>query len=116
VIIHQRLAHAVLLLGLVGTLWAAQNIWRRRVSPALRAYLRLTEAAIVLEAAVGVALVISGRRPSQGIHWFYGPAILLSLPVAWVLTRGSDERREALGLLAGSLAVFLFSIRALQTG
>jgi hypothetical protein len=116
VIVHQRLANAVLLLGLVGALWAAQNLWRRRVSPALRAYLRLTEGAILVQALLGLGLFIGGRRPLQGLHWFYGPAVLLSLPVAWSLTRGRDERREAWGLLLGSLAVFLFSIRAVGTG
>jgi hypothetical protein len=116
VIVHQRLANAVLLLGAVGTLWAAFNIWQRRVSPALRAYLRLTEGAILVQALVGLGLFISGRRPAQGLHWFYGPAVLLSLPVAWTLTRGVGERREAWGLMLGSLAVFLFSIRAVLTG
>jgi hypothetical protein len=116
VIIHQRLGNAVLLLGLVGTLWAGLNIWQRRVSPALRAYLRLTELAIAVQALVGLALLWSGNRPADHLHWFYGPAVLLSLPVAWTLTRGSGERREAWGLMLGSLAVFLFSIRAIGTG
>jgi heme A synthase len=116
VIVHQRLANAVLLLGLVGTLWAGLCIWQRRVSPALRAYLRLTELAIVVQALVGLALFFAGNRPVDSLHWFYGPAVLLSLPVAWTLTRGSGERREAFGLLFGSLAVFLFSIRAIGTG
>ncbi|HXA30444.1 MAG TPA: hypothetical protein VN193_17050 [Candidatus Angelobacter sp.] len=115
-IVHQRLGNAVLLLGLVGALWAALNIWQRRVSPSLRAYLRLTEGAIVIQALLGIGLFISGRRPAQGLHWFYGPAVLLSLPVAWSLTRRSTERREAWGLLLGSLAVFLFSVRAIGTG
>lgn len=115
-IVHQRLANAVLLLGLVGALWAALCIWQRRVSPALRAYLRLTELAIAVQALVGLALFVSGRRPAQGIHWFYGPAVLLSLPVAWTYARGGGERREAWALLAGSLAVFLFAWRAINTG
>jgi hypothetical protein len=116
VIVHQRLANAVLLLGLVGTLWAALNIWQRRVSPALRAYLRLTELAIVVQALVGLGLFVGGNRPAESLHWIYGPAVLLSLPVAWVLTRGSGERREAWGLMFGSLAVFLLTIRAIGTG
>jgi len=116
VIVHQRLSNAVLLLGLVGALWAALNIWQRRVSPALRAYLRLTEVAIAAEALAGLGLVFAGRHPAQGIHWFYGPAVLLSLPVAWVYARGGGQRREAWALFFGSLAVFLFSIRAIGTG
>lgn len=115
-IVHQRLSNAVLLLGLVGTVWALENMLRRRVSPALRAYLRLTFLAIVVQGAVGLVLFFTGSRPAQGLHWFYGPAVLLSLPVAWSFARPGDERREALALFAGSLAVFLFSIRALGTG
>jgi hypothetical protein len=116
VIVHQRLANAILLLSLVGVVWAAQNALRRRVSPSLRAYLILTELAIVVQAMVGIVLFATGHRPQQGIHWFYGPAVLLSLPVARSLTMRGDERREALGLLLGSLAVFLFTLRAIGTG
>ncbi len=116
-IVHERLSNAVLLLGLVGAVWAFENVVRRRVSPALRAYLRLTFLAIVVQALIGVGLLIAGRRPGQGLHWFYGPAVLLSLPVAWSMSAGpGGERREAWALFAGSLAVFLFSIRAIGTG
>lgn len=115
-IVHQRLSNAVLLLGLVGALWAGLCIWRRRISPALRAYLRLTELAIVAEALAGLGLFFAGRHPAQAIHWFYGPAVLVSLPVAWTFARGGGERREAWALFFGSLAVFLFSIRAITTG
>jgi heme A synthase len=116
VVVHQRLANAILLLGLVGTVWALENVLRRRVSPALRAYLRLTFLAIVLQGVVGIVLVATGNRPTDGLHWFYGPAALLSLPVAWSLSAGADQRREALALLGGSLAVFLFALRAIGTG
>ena len=100
----------------MGTVWSLENVVRRRVSPALRAYLRLTFLAIVVQGAVGLILFFTGDRPAEGLHWFYGPAVLLSLPVAWSFTSVRDERRESLALLAGSLAVFLFSLRAIGTG
>jgi hypothetical protein len=116
VIVHQRLSNAILLLGLVGTVWALANLLQRHVSPSLRAYLRLTWLAIAVQAAIGLVLFATGSRPQQGLHWFYGPATFLSLPVAWSFARGQDERGEALALLGGSLAVFLFSLRAIGTG
>jgi len=116
VIVHQRLANAILLLGLLGTLWGLENMVRRRVSPALRAYLRLTFLAIVVQGVVGLVLFAGGNRPAEGLHWIYGPATLLSLPVAWSLSSGSDQRREAVALFGGALAVFLFSLRAIGTG
>lgn len=115
-IVHQRLANPVLLLGLVGAVWALENLLRHRVSPGLRSYLLLTWLVIAVEALIGLVLVLAGHRPEQGIHWFYGAALLLSIPVAWSFAGRGDVRREALALLGGSLAVFLFAIRATGTG
>lgn len=115
-IVHQRLANAILLLGLLGTIWGLENLLRRRVSPALRAYLRLTFLAIAVQGGVGLILFATGSRPAEGLHWVYGPATLLCLPVAWALSAGGDERREAVALFGGALAVFLFALRAIGTG
>ena len=97
-------------------MWGLENVLRHRVSPALRAFLRLTFVAIVVQGVVGLLLALTGHRPAESLHWFYGPAVLLSLPVAWSVSTASDERREAMALFAGSLAVFLFSLRAIGTG
>jgi heme A synthase len=113
---HRVLGNPVFWLGLVGALWALENLVRQRVSPSLRAFLWLTWLLIVVEALVGLGLVVTGHRPAQGIHWFYGAALLLSVPVAWSFAGRGDVRREALALLGGSAAVLLFAIRALGTG
>jgi len=117
VTVHRLLSNAIVWLGLVGTLWALENLVRRRVHPSLRAYLFLSFLTIVVQGGVGLVLFVAGDRPAEGLHWFYGPATLLSLPVAWSFAgRGADPRREALALFAGALAVFLFSLRAIGTG
>jgi heme A synthase len=116
VTVHQRLAHAVLLLGLVGTAWAALCVVRRQSSPGLRVYVRLSAIVVVLQAALGIALAAAGDRPLDRIHFFYGPAVLLSLPLALLAGSRRDERGEHLVLLCGCVAVVLFSIRAIQTG
>jgi len=114
--LHRTLGNPVFALGLVGSLWAVENLVRRRVRPALRSYLWLTWLLIAVQAVVGLVLVAGGHRPAQGIHWFYGAALLLSVPVAWTFAGRGDERREAIALLGGALAVMLFSIRAIGTG
>jgi heme A synthase len=116
VIVHQRLGNAVLVLGLVGTVWAALCVLRRRSSPALRVYVLLSAGAIAVQAVLGIGLALSGHRPLDGIHFFYGPAVLLSLPLALLVASRSDERGEQLALLGGCLAVVLLGIRAIQTG
>lgn len=114
--VHRLLSNAILWLGLFGTLWAVENAIRRRVHPSLRVYLFLTFATTVVQGVIGLVLFITGDRPAEGLHWFYGPATLLSLPVAWSFAGRDDQRREAFALLGGALAVFLFSLRAIGTG
>jgi len=114
--VHQRLAEAVLLLGIVGTLWAAGSIVLRRPSPGLRVYVILSEGVVGLQALLGIGLAIAGHRPHDSLHFVYGPAVLLSLPVAMFLGRRMEERGEHLALLGGCTAVVLLSIRAIQTG
>jgi hypothetical protein len=104
VTVHQRLGEAVQLLGIVGALWAGWCVYRRTASPSLRVYVLLSEA------------VITVHRPHDSIHFFYGPAVFLSLPAAWLIGTRTDERGEHLALLGGCVAVVLFSIRAIQTG
>jgi hypothetical protein len=116
VTVHQRLAEAVQLLGVVGAIWAGWCVIRHTASPSLRVYIMLSQVLITLQAALGIALAIGGHRPHDGIHFFYGPAVFLSLPAAWLIGSRTDERGEHLALLGGCVAVVLFSLRAIQTG
>lgn len=114
--VHHRLAEAVQLLGVVGAVWAAIFVYRRVPSPGLRVYVRLSAAIITLQAALGIGLAIAGHRPQDNLHFFYGPAVFLSLPVAMFIGSRLDDRGEHLALLGGCVAVILFSIRAIGTG
>jgi heme A synthase len=116
VTVHQRLAEAVQLLGVVGALWAGWCVFRRTASPSLRVFILLSQVVITFQAALGIALAIGGHRPHDSIHFFYGPAVFLSLPAAWLIGSRTDERGEHLALLGGCVVVVLFSIRAIQTG
>ena len=114
--VHHRLAEAVRLLGVVGALWAAYCVIRRTHSPGLRVYVLLSEAVIAVQAVLGIGLALAGHRPHDNLHFIYGPAVLLSLPVAYLIGTRTDERGEHLALLGGCVAVVLLSLRAIQTG
>jgi hypothetical protein len=116
VIVHQRLAAAVVVLALAGTLWAAAGTLRGAASPGLRAYLLLTEGIVVVQALVGVGLLLAGRRPHESLHYVYGPAVLLALPAAFAFRGREGSRQEAATLLGGSLGLLLLAIRAIATG
>ncbi len=113
---HQGLSRAVVLLGIVGALWGAWCIFRRAPSPGFRVYVRLSAAVIAVQAALGIALAVSGHRPQDSLHFIYGPALLLALPAAMLIGTRSDERVEHLALLGGCVAVVLLGARAIMTG
>jgi hypothetical protein len=82
--------------------------------PVVRMYARLTVAAVAVQVIIGIVLVITGHRPPL-LHWFYGAATLLALPLA--MSIGSRrERREQLWLVGGAVAALLFALRAMTTG
>ncbi len=116
VTVHQRIAEAVQLLGVVGAFWAGWCVFRRSPSPGLRVYVMLSEAVIAVQAALGIGLALGGHRPHDSLHFLYGPLVLLALPAAMVIGSRSDERGEHLALLGGCVAVVLLSLRAIQTG
>lgn len=115
--IHMRLGIAILVLGIFGTIWGALGIKPAHTSPGLRPYLYLLVAAIAVEGLLGLLLAtVGGDHPADPLHWFYGPAALLSIPVALFFARNKTARLEAVLVMVGPLAVFLFSVRTLMTG
>ena len=78
--------HAVL--GVAATaLFAAAGLlggwrwWRGEASPVFWRMLRAAQATLVLDVALGGALLLAGRRPDDGLHYLYG---LLPLAVGFV--------------------------------
>ena len=114
--LHRTLGVGVLLLGVVGALWGLAGVVRESTPRGLRAYLLLTEAVIGVQGVLGLALLTTGARPADGLHFVYGPALLLALPAAFALAVGTSGRRHAATLAGGALAVALLAVRALTTG
>jgi hypothetical protein len=112
-VIHQRFAYVVIAVAAVGSAGAVLTLFRPAILPALRIYLRLTVAAIAAQVVVGLALVIAGQRP-QPLHWVYGAATLLALPVALAIGArvGRDER---IWIVGGAVLTVLFALRAIAT-
>jgi len=115
VVVHDRLGFVVLALAGVGAVWALVSLSRPDTLPALRAYLRLTTLTVAVQGLIGIALVISGRRPDP-LHWFYGAATLLALPLAMFIGSRLSDREEHVWVLGGAVATLLFALRAVTTG
>ena len=61
-------------------------------------------------------LVATGHAPQQLLHWFYGAATLLALPVAMLIGKRLGGREEQVWLAGGAVLTVLFALRAMATG
>jgi hypothetical protein len=114
--IHARLGVAVVAVAVVGALLTLLARNRPGVYPTVRVFVQLCAAAAAVEAVIGLAMVIGGQRPAEGIHFFYGAATVIPIPLADRLARRAHPSSETLYLLAGAAATALFGLRAVTTG
>ena len=69
----------------------------------------------VVQAIVGVTLVLSGLRPADGLHYLYGASIVVTLPLVMsYIVDKKFPRPLAYGL--ASLFMAGLAIRAITTG
>lgn len=76
---------------------------------------------MVAAGLIGALLLVTGSRPADPLHYLYGPAALIALPVAiWIGARGtatgsSRVRRDA-WTAAGGLVLLGIALRLFATG
>jgi heme A synthase len=116
VFLHDRYGFVLMVIAAVGALAAIAALFRPRILPAVRVYLRIQIALVGVQVLIGLVLVATGDRPQQLIHWFYGAATLLSLPLAMLIGRRLGGREEQIWLAGGAVMTVLFALRALATG
>jgi hypothetical protein len=112
---HAALAVPLSLDQVVLGIWSLVLGFRRQaVGSALASALIVDEGLIVLECAIGGALLLLGHRPDP-LHFLYGGLLLGLLPVVYPYTRRRPERA---GLWLGLTLLFMAGliIRAMLTG
>jgi len=101
---------AALLVALAVLSASAATLWllRREPAPWLDGARRVLLAAVVVEAALGLALALRGAAPAEAIHWVYGAVIVVALLLPATALADRAPRRRT-GLLAGAalLATFM---------
>jgi heme A synthase len=98
VLLHDRYGFVLMVLAALGAVAAIAGLVRPQILPFVRLYLRLMIALVAVQVAIGLVLVATGNRPQQLIHWFYGAATLLALPLAMVIGRRLGGREEQIWL------------------
>ncbi|HVC41544.1 MAG TPA: hypothetical protein VND54_06170 [Candidatus Saccharimonadales bacterium] len=115
-LIHDRYGFVLTVVAALGAIAAVASLLRPRILPAVRLYLRVTIAVVAVQVAIGLVLVATGDRPQQLIHWFYGAATLLTLPLAMWLGGKLGGREQHVWLVGGATLTVLFAFRAMATG
>ena len=114
--IHARLGIAVILVAVVGAGLALVARSRPGAVAMVRVFVRLCSAAAAVEAFIGLVMVVAGQRPAEALHFFYGAATVIPIPIAEAMGRHRGPRTEMLYLLYGAVATALFGLRAATTG
>lgn len=115
---HRELAVAIVLVALVGTIWAGYVASRTRGGGSLGVYASATTALLVLQAIFGIVLAATGARPQDGTHFLFGPLTLLTLPGARGIARFPSwtSRTQAIVVAAAWVVTLGLSLRAVGTG
>ena len=115
-LIHDRYGLVLTVVAALGAIAAIVSLFRPRLLPAVRLYLRLTVAVVAVQVVIGLVLVATGDRPAQILHWLYGAATLLTLPLAMWIGGKLGGREQHVWLVGGAVLSVLFAFRALATG
>jgi hypothetical protein len=121
--VHAVIGYAVVAVFTVGWVWGLVALIRRR-EPGGRFWTWLTVAQITaaLQAAIGIALLLLGDRPTTWLHYVYGLGPLLILAIAHAMSREIQRQRADtrfapwMLFAAASFICFGLSGRALMTG
>jgi len=114
--LHQTVARALVLYFAIVGVWGLFLAWRKAgLSPAYRGALVIGVALGVVQALLGVGLVLGGLRPADNLHFLYGASVILTLPLVMsYIVDKKISRPLAFGL--ASLFMAGLAIRAITTG
>jgi hypothetical protein len=115
--VHTLIARAVSIFTLLVTLFAVFRLIRNApLGSDFWGAVVIGEGLIVVQAIVGVILLIQGAVPGRVIHYLYGVLTVLAWPAAYTYSREQDIRRETITWVLVSAFLFGLSLRAAGTG
>jgi heme A synthase len=114
--LHTLIARAlVLYYAAVGVWGVFLGVRKAPLSSGFRGALIIGVALGIVQALVGVVLVVTGLRPIDNLHFLYGASVILTVPlVASYIVDKKFSRPLAYGL--ASLFMAGLAIRAITTG
>jgi hypothetical protein len=113
---HDFLKNAILIYLTLCAVWGlASAIRGRPASDSYRTSLLIAEALFVIQALVGLVLLLMGRSPQNPLHFLYGIVGVAVLPSVFGYI-GRGKKRESLWLGLTCLFLVGIALRAWTTG
>lgn len=115
--LHSVIANSIILYLLLIGLWGLGGYFRGfSLSRNYAGALVIGEIVLLVQAVVGLSLVVLGRVPADSMHFLYGVGAPLGLPMAYTYLQGRKDRAALLVYSLAALFVFGLAVRALTTG
>jgi heme A synthase len=112
----------ILASGAISGVWGLVLFFMKKaINRPWRIALIFTAAVSVLQALLGITLVLLGQKPGSGtglyyLHYVYGAIVALAIPVAIAYaTGGKNQRRDILIYSIAALILVAAALRALTT-
>ncbi len=107
--LHDGMANTALMYALLLALWSFWlYVCRRELTSQFWGALAIAALIFVVQAVIGVTMVLQGRFPWRDVHYLYGVLGVITLPAAFAFTGGRGGFREA--LLYGVILLFLSGV------
>jgi hypothetical protein len=114
--IHATVYTTLLLLSLALTVWALFFMATSRpVDGAFRSTYLLMVATTVVQAGLGLILLLQGHRPASSFHFLYGISLMVFTGAGYAFASRGDSKRETIIYGIASLAAFGIVLRAAAT-
>jgi hypothetical protein len=114
--VHGFLADAVILYTLILGIWGvSSSALGQGISEPYWIALALGEMLLMTQGLLGAFLWSQGQQPAQGAHVLYGAAPALVIPAVYIITRGREDRKQALAYGIMALLITLLTSQAIAT-
>jgi len=116
--VHASLANTALLFCAAMAIWGFWRFFRGQgLSSSFWGAAIVAELLILVQGVLGVVLWFAGNRPLRGgVHWLYGAALALAIPLVYTYTKGRQDRPDMLLYAVGFLIMVGLVLRAMVTG
>ena len=116
--IHKLIGFVVVGLFAIGWVWGlGAYVLKRGPGESFWRWLTVAQVVAIVQALIGIVLLIAGFRPPTTLHYVYGFGPLVILGIAHALAREeSFEARPWLPFALGAFICFGLTLRALMTG